>query len=80
MSVKSVVVCLLVAFPISFTDKKQTEDQNNDIHNKGDSFFSQRGGSNPQTCEPLGTCQVSYNKSRNPPLIKLTAFLDPVSC
>lgn len=53
------VVCLLVALPMSFTREKQKRDKSNDIHEKGDSFFSQTEGPIPQTCEKHGRCEVS---------------------
>ena len=53
------VVCLLVALPMSFTREKQKRDKSNDIHEKGDSFLSQTEGPNPQTCEKHGRCEVS---------------------
>lgn len=59
-----IVVCLLVALPMSFTGEKQKRDKSNEIHEKGDSFFSQTEGPNPQTCEKHGRCEVSV--SRNP--------------
>lgn len=62
-----IVVCLLVALPMSFTREKQKRDKSNDIHEKGDSFFSQTGGPNPQTCEKHGRCEVGgLSVFRNP--------------
>ena len=61
------VVCLLVALPMSFPREKQKRDKSNDIREKGDSFFSQTEGPNPQTCEKHGRCEVSgLSVFRNP--------------
>lgn len=56
--VQRIVVCLLVALPLSFTGEKRKKDQSDDMHEKGDSFFSQPEEPYPQTCEKDGRCEV----------------------
>jgi len=71
--VQRIVVCLLVALPVSFTGEKQKKDQSNDIHEKGDSFFSQPEGPYPQTCEKDGRCEVRL--FRNPLFMFICTYL-----
>lgn len=72
--VQRIVVCLLVALPVSFTGEKQKKDQSNDMHEKeGDSFFSQPEGPYPQTCEKDAGCEVRL--FRNPLFMLLLLVL-----
>lgn len=72
--VQRIVVCLLVALPVSFTGEKQKKDQSNDMHEKeGDSFFSQQEGPYPQTCEKDAGWEVRL--FRNPLFMFICTFL-----
>ena len=71
--VQRIVVCLLVALPVSFTGEKQKKDQSNDMHEKADPFFLQPEGPNPQTCVKHGRCEVRL--FRNPLFMFICTYL-----
>ena len=51
-------VCTIISAGI-----QGTNDQIENAHREGDSYFSTRDGSNPQTCRKLGKCEVHLQRN-----------------